>query len=75
MVVYETTPFDFGYLALLLLTCLPILIRVTIAGMKKIAHAVVTFPKPNHRCKSCGYDLRATPNLCPECGTPSSKSE
>jgi hypothetical protein len=48
----------------------------TIAGIFAVAPAmqVVLYrrgrrDRKTHHCSACGYDLRATPDRCPECGT------
>jgi len=45
------------YWALALLTAIPALILVRVHRKTRQGH-----------CRSCGYDLRATPDRCPECG-------
>ena len=46
---------------------------LVIGGLLLLRHArrVVRFTYPFDRaaCENCGYDLRATPGRCPECGT------
>lgn len=44
------------------------------AGMGVLLIGLAELRRDEHRkrsglCRNCGYDLRATPNRCPECGT------
>ena len=47
----------------------PFWVLVAVFGAAPAVRLLLRRRHPRGRCKVCGYDLRATPGRCPECGT------
>ncbi|MGA2441974.1 MAG: hypothetical protein ABSH08_13530 [Tepidisphaeraceae bacterium] len=53
----------------------PLLLSAVLPTWWLIRNGKVNREKRKGTCRVCGYDLRATPERCPECGTIPSKKE
>jgi uncharacterized paraquat-inducible protein A len=54
-------------------TILAGLVYGTICARKEFRDQIEELNAKNQQCRKCGYDLRATPHICPECGTVAKK--
>jgi hypothetical protein len=51
-------------------TVVPYWIPIAAAGGLLALSFAIRHRRPPGHCRRCGYDLRASPDRCPECGTP-----
>lgn len=55
--------------------CWAVTVALGIAPISRLLLHLRTHARRRGRCRSCGYDLRATPDRCPECGAVSERSQ
>lgn len=68
--IKEGDPTPYGYhVEIWFSLMVPFLISLPLAGLWATRVARRKELAPRGLCRKCGYDLRATPQRCPECGT------